>query len=64
MTNSESILAERAVLSVMADWPLKQGQMLLLGPRSVAILGTRDAYKGVLPDLFVYERKEWARANT
>lgn len=55
------LAAERAVLSVMKDYPLKRGQMLLLGPRSVHILSTPNAFAGRLPDKFIYERSEWSK---
>lgn len=56
--------AERAVLSVLADWPLKPGQMLLLGPKSVKILSTPGAFKGELPDMMVIEKSTWNSAST
>lgn len=51
---------DAAVLSMMADYPLEPGQMLLLGPRSVAILTGGEEFRGKLPDKHVLERKEWA----
>jgi len=57
---TDDIKATKAVLSVMKDMPLKKGQMLLLGPKSVAILSTPGAFQGKLPDKFVFERSEWA----
>lgn len=67
--------ADRAVLVVMHEYPLEPGQMLLLGPLSVAYLGGDYArapwlMPGVappggnrLPDKYVIERSEWARAG-
>lgn len=62
---------EKAVLIAMRDYPLEPGQMLLLGPLSVAYLGG-DYEKAPwlmphvkapngkrLPDKFVLERAEW-----
>ncbi len=57
---TEAQAAERAVLSVMHDWPLKPGQMLVLGPASVKILSTRGAYDGALPDVLVLDRSAWS----
>lgn len=51
---------DRAVLSVMKDIPLKPGQMLLLGPKSVAILSGQVEFNGSLPDKYVLERDQWA----
>jgi hypothetical protein len=56
---TEQQKADRAVISVMKDMPLKRGQMLLLGPESVRILSTPGAFAGKLPDKFVLERDEW-----
>lgn len=51
---------DRAVLSVMKDYPLKPGQMLLLGPKSVAAL-TDGAYDpGRMTDKLVLDRSDWA----
>lgn len=51
---------DRAVISVMKDYPLKPGQMLLLGPQSVRLLSTPGAFAGRLPDKLVLDRNEWA----
>lgn len=51
---------DRAVLSVMKDMPLKPGQMLLLGPKSVAILSGQVEFNGSLPDKLILERSDWA----
>lgn len=56
---NEQQLSERALLSVLKDWPLKPGQMLLMGPKSVAKLSVVGAYDGHLPDTMVLERQEW-----
>lgn len=51
---------DRAVLSVMKDWPLKPGQMLFLGPKSVAAL-TDGAYDpGRMTDKMVLDKSDWA----
>lgn len=47
-----------AVIAHMRDMPLKAGQMLVLGPKSVEILRT-GKFAGVLPDRFIYEREAW-----
>lgn len=47
-----------AVIAHMRDMPLKEGQMLLLGPKSVEILRT-GKFAGVLPDRFVFDRENW-----
>lgn len=57
---SEAEKAERALISAMANYPLKSGQMLLLGPKSVALLSTPGAYNGVLPDRHILDRREWS----
>ena len=57
---TEQQQADRAVISVMKDMPLKPGQMLLLGPQSVRILSTPGAFAGRLPDKFILDREEWA----
>lgn len=53
----------RALIEMMRDgelFPLKPGQMLLLGPRSIAILVGRVEFKGgKLPDKFIIEKGEW-----
>lgn len=52
---------DRAILSVMKDWPLKPGQILLLGPRSVAVLTDgKDYSPGKLTDKYILDRSEWA----
>jgi hypothetical protein len=60
MRDTKGTPADRAVISVLKDWPLKPGQMLLFGPRTVKILSTRGAFKGVLPDMALLERSEWS----
>jgi|HubBroStandDraft_3_1064219.scaffolds.fasta_scaffold05794_10 hypothetical protein len=57
--NTKGTLADKAVLSVLADWPLEPGQMLLFGPKTVKILSTRGAFNGSLPDMLLLERSEW-----
>jgi hypothetical protein len=54
MTESDKI-----VYAVMQDIPLEPGQMLLLGPRSVQRLTTDGAFKGVLPDMMIFNQEEW-----
>lgn len=52
--------ADRAVYAAMSEYELKKGQMLLLGPQSIAILTGAFIHEGgALPDKVVYERKEW-----
>lgn len=51
--------ADAAVYEVMKDIPLKPGDMLLLGPKSVEILSTEGMFNGVLPDRYVIPKKEW-----
>lgn len=50
---------DRAVIETMRDLKLKPGQMLLLGPRSVAMLSGDEEYNGVLPDRYIFEPEEW-----
>lgn len=50
---------DRAVLSVMKDYPLERGQMLFLGPESVRLLSTPGAFAGSLPDKLIIEKSEW-----
>ena len=57
---TEKELADRALLSVLKDWPLEPGQMLLMGPKSVKALTTRGGYDGKLPDTYTLDRSEWA----
>lgn len=57
---TEQDKCDRAVLSMMKDYPLKPGQMLLLGPKSVAILSGQVEFNGSLPDKLILERNEWA----
>lgn len=49
---------DRAVLSVMKDYPLQPGQMLLLGPKSVAMLSGQVEFNGSLPDKLVLDRSD------
>lgn len=56
---NEQQLRDRAVVSAMASIPLKKGQMLLLGPKSVAMLTGTMAYEGSLPDKLILERGQW-----
>jgi hypothetical protein len=51
--------ADKAVYEIMQDIPLKSGEMLLLGPLSVKMLSTEGAFKGKLPDKFVFQAEEW-----
>lgn len=61
---SEQDQRDRALISAMHSYPLKRGQMLLLGPQSVRILSTPGAFAGVLPDKLVLERSEWCPGKT
>lgn len=56
---TEQEKAERALISVMRDYPLEPGQMLLLGPQSVRILSTPGAFAGKLPDKLILDKSEW-----
>lgn len=49
---------DRAVLTLMHDYSLKPGQMLLIGPRSIALL-IEGTFRGKLPDKHVIEKSEW-----
>ncbi len=49
---------ELAVIAHMRDMPLKPGQMMILGPKSVEILRS-GKFAGVLPDRFVYDKDQW-----
>lgn len=53
-------LADDAFLHAMARVKLQPGQMLLLGPRSVAILSQPGTGKVRLPDMYILDRSEWA----
>lgn len=57
---TEQQKCDRAVLSVMKDMPLKPGQMLLLGPKSVAMLSGQVEFNGSLPDKLILERADWS----
>lgn len=53
--------AERALISVMKDWPLKPGQMLFLGPKSVAALMDERGYNPrQLTDKYIIDKSEWS----
>lgn len=49
---------DAVVLTHMANTPLKPGQMLWLGPKSIAIL-LSGKFEGRLPDRMILERGEW-----
>lgn len=53
---------ELAIIAHMRDMPLKDGQMLLLGPKSIEILRT-GKFAGMLPDRHTFEREEWTSAK-
>lgn len=55
--------AEAAVHEVMSSIPLKPGDMLLFGPKSVKILSTEGMFEGVLPDKHVIPKSEWEHIN-
>lgn len=57
---TETEKLERALISVMAEWPLKPGQMLFLGPRSVAAITSGDYHPAKLVDKWVLDKSEWA----
>lgn len=57
--NSKLDPGELAVMSVMRDYPLQPGQMLIFGPKCVEIIKT-GTFAGKLPDKFIYERGEWS----
>lgn len=57
---TEAEKRDRAVLSVMKDYPLQPGQMLLLGPESVRLLSTPGAFAGSLPDKIVLDKSDWS----
>lgn len=52
---------ELAVLSVMRDYPLQPGQMLIFGPKSVNII-KMGSFAGKLPDRLVLKENEWKDA--
>lgn len=51
--------ADKLIVRMMHDYPLEPGQMLLLGPRSVAVLTGDGEFKGRLPDKYIYSKEEW-----
>lgn len=57
---TETEKLERALISVMAEWPLKPGQMLFLGPRSVAAITSGDYHPRQLTDRYILDKSEWA----
>lgn len=61
---TEQQMRDRAVLSAMKDMPLARGQMLLLGPKSVAMLSGAVPYGGSLPDKLILDRSEWCPNRT
>lgn len=57
---TEQEKADRAILSVMKDWPLEPGQMLLLGPKScAALLNTMTYHPSQLTDKYILDKSEW-----
>lgn len=53
---------ELAVLTAMRDMRLRDGDMLLLGPKSVRLLkGLDGGFQGVLPDRYTFSKQEWNR---
>lgn len=50
---------DKAVVTSMAEFPLKKGQMLLLGPQSIAVLTGKQMFTGKLVDKVVIEKPEW-----
>lgn len=58
-TYTKEQLIERALISAMKDMPLKPGQMLLLGPKSVRALTVKGQFNGQLPDKLIIEKSEW-----
>lgn len=57
---TEKEKAERALISVMKDWPLQPGQMLFLGPKSVAALMDERGYNPrQLTDKYIIDKSEW-----
>lgn len=73
MTEDE-LAKEKAVLHAMRDYPLERGQMLFLGPLSVAYIkgdwrkapwvipGEKAPGGKMLPDLFKIEKTEWNKS--
>lgn len=57
---TEAEKRDRALISVMKDWNLKPGQMLFLGPRSVAAITSGDYHPRQLTDRYILDRHEWA----
>lgn len=51
---------ERALISAMKDWPLEPGQMLLVGPQSVARMTGQVEFDGRWPGLYILDKSEWA----
>lgn len=57
--DSDQLARDRAVISAMQDMKLRPGQMLLLGPVSVAMLSGEREFRPPLPDKFTFEKEEW-----
>lgn len=49
---------ERAIIAMMAGYPLKDDECLWLGPKSVAILAEPNGFKGKLPDKLVLKKSD------
>lgn len=58
LTEAEKL--DRALLSVMKDWNLKPGQMLFLGPKSVAAITSGDYHPAKMVDKYILDRHEWS----
>lgn len=50
---------DETLMVTMSKIELKRGQMLLLGPKSVAILSTPGAGKTQLTDAYIINKSEW-----
>lgn len=49
---------DKALYSVMAEYTLKPGQALFLGPKSVAALTGEVEFTGRLPDKFMMQKRD------
>lgn len=63
-TYTEAEKRERALILAMRDWQLEPGQMLFLGPKSVAAL-TDGRYRPTrMTDCHIIDKAEWSKDLT
>lgn len=61
---TEAQKRERALISAMRDWALEPGQMLFLGPKSVAALTDGNYHPTRMKDMHIIPKSEWSNPLT